>query len=177
MENPLDEQISEGAIKPSFWISIIKSFGIYLILLTIAFLVYYITLESLPLHFRQYNLDLFILFLFMFIAGVPGYVLQKKLYFLLDNSVIKTTLAPVVFWGSIIISSFVASSINTPTNFSNFFTTLGLLIIILAWLTNLSLIISFFIKNKNTKILLISGLAHFLFFAVILNFYMHQILD
>lgn len=112
----LDEHLS-GATKysPPSFIQIGSTFFIYLLILTVSFISYYAAFESFGLfdflyrHQRDseipsYDITVFLALYFIFV--ISNYYLQGRLYNLLGQSVLQTTLIPMLFWGTIIVIAF-----------------------------------------------------------------------
>lgn len=154
----LDEHLSGmPQHSPPSFIQIGLSFFIYFIILIISFIVYYGVLESSNLitFLDQYqkasgiplkHISMFLALELIFIGS--NYYLQKQLYNLFGESVLKTILIPVLFWGIIIGIAF-TNDYYQGVSFSNFFMIFVRIGTMLLYYSTLCSIIGFYFKHQN----------------------------
>ena len=153
----LDEHLS-GVIQPSppSFLQIGLTFFIYFALLIIGFVIYFAVFESFGLFTfleqTQRNINLPIKFIVILSALeliflLSNYYLQGRLYDLFNQSVLKATLIPVLFWGSIILLALLYDiNQGIPLNSLIVFTRISTILIGYA---TLCLIIAFYFKHQN----------------------------
>jgi hypothetical protein len=173
----LDEHLS-GAVKysPPSFIQIGSTLFIYFIILIVSFISYYAIFESFGLFNlldqieRYSDLPVYstvIILVLESIVVLSNYYLQGRLYNLLNQSVVKTVLIPILLWITIIVAFVLYDPYLGGPNSGIFIPFIRISSLII-WYSILSLIIAFYLKHQD-KIKYYAALFAYWLFSILIT--------
>lgn len=152
-EDILDaEPINVKAIAPTLLIPVLA----YVSAIIVLFFFFYIGfLNILPIN-NEFILLIWQDFLLTMSFLIPGYLFQQKLFELLNKSLLKSAIGPIIIWG--IISLII---LTTDFNLKN----VQYILTAFAWFTPLCFLISWHLAQKKTNIFIVLLVLHWVVFS------------